>query len=203
MDIPTDLKPSGRAAYSKGFLNLARERAEYNVQALESRVAEGWGVVFVEPSDAVMFQDEYRDLLSGSAVDTVSRASNGVMEYLDAYRLDENLSLNAPSESLTYHGHCNQKATKKDHHAVGVLRRLGYDVDPLDSGCCGMAGSSGYEAEHHNLSQAIERILFEQIEASEGDVVIAPGGSCRSQLSDRPGESMPDHSIEKVRQALD
>jgi Fe-S oxidoreductase len=200
--VPTDLDPSGRAAYSKGFLDLARERAAHNVRALREYVDDGWSVVFVEPSDAVMFQDEYRDLLAGPDVEAVSGAAYGVMEYLDAHRLDEGLSFDAPAESLTYHGHCNQKATKKDHHAVGVLRRAGYEVDPLDSGCCGMAGSFGYEAEHYDLSKAIGRILFDQVEESGGDVVTAPGASCRSQLGDRPGESEPPHPIEKLRDGL-
>ena len=107
-------------------------------------------MVVIEPSDAVMIQHDYRDLLprdkpdelSGTVaaggggegpadVEVVADDTYGVLEYLDRHRLDE---------SLTYHGHYRQKSTKKDHHAVGVLRRASYDVDPLDSGCCGMAG---------------------------------------------------------------
>jgi len=100
-------------------------------------------------------------------VATVSANTYGVMEYVDAHRLDEDIDLDAPTESLTYHGHCHQKATKKDHHAVGVLRRAGYGVDPLDSSCCGMAGSFGYEAEHYSMSKAIGRILFDQVAERE------------------------------------
>ncbi|MFB6129540.1 MAG: FAD-binding and (Fe-S)-binding domain-containing protein, partial [Salinigranum sp.] len=199
--VPADLSPSGRAAYSEGCLDLARERAEGNVRALSEYVADGWSVVFVGPSDAVMFQDEYRDLLTVPAVESVSAASYGVMEYLDVRRLDERLSFEATETPLAYHGHCNQKATNRDHHAVGVLRRAGYEVDPLDSGCCGMAGSFGYEAEHYDLSRAIGRILFDQVEESGGEVV-APGASCRSQLGDRHGESTPPHPVEMVRRAL-
>jgi len=95
-------------------------------------VADGWDVVVVEPTDAVMLQTDYHDLLDGDASDvpdadvaTVSANTYGVMEYVDAHRLDEDIDLDAPTESLTYHGHCHQKATKKDHHAVGVLRRAG------------------------------------------------------------------------------
>ena len=206
VSIPTDLEPSGRAAYSKGFLDLARERAEANVDRLQGSVDDGWSVVFVEPSDAVMFQDEYRDLLSGPAVEQVSDAAYGVCEYLDVHRLDGELPTPEPESagSLTYHGHCNQKATNKDHHAVGVLRRVGYAVDPLDSGCCGMAGSFGYEAEHFALSKAIGRILFDQVAESSGDVVTAPGASCRSQLGDRGRRvENPPHPIELVAEALD
>ena len=202
VEIPGGLVPSGRAAFSTGFLDVARERAEANVTALAPHVREGRSVLFVEPSDAVMFQDEYHDLLDGEAVRAVSAAAYGVCEYLDAGRVDERLAFDASAESLTYHGHCNQKATDKDHHAVGVLRRAGYEVDPLDSSCCGMAGSFGYESEHHDLSKAIGRVLFDQVEASPGETVTAPGASCRSQLGDRDGVATPPHPIEKVAETM-
>ncbi|MBC9988063.1 FAD-binding oxidoreductase [Haloferax sp. AS1] len=201
--IPSDLESSGRAAFSMGMLDTARDRARHNVGRLRPYVDDGWSVVFVEPSDAVMFQDEYLDLLDGTAVELVSGSAYGVMEYLDAARADDHLDFDAPAETLTYHGHCNQKATNKDHHAVGVLRRSGYAVDPLDSSCCGMAGSFGYEEEHYELSKGIGEILFGQVDDSPGDVVTAPGASCRSQLGDRPGESRPPHPIEKMAEALD
>jgi FAD/FMN-containing dehydrogenase/Fe-S oxidoreductase len=203
VEIPADLAPSGRAAFSTGMVDLAGERAWRNVDELAPRVADGWDVVFVEPSDAVMFQDEYLDLLDGDDVARVSANAYGVLEYLDAFRLDEALEVDGTAETLSYHGHCNQKATNKDHHAVGVLRRVGYDVDPLDTTCCGMAGSFGYHDEHYDLSKAIGRLLFESVDESPGERVVAPGGSCRSQLGDREGvESIPPHPIEPVAEAL-
>jgi len=132
----------------------------------------------------------------------VSAAAHGVCEYLDVHRLDEAVAFDAPGESLTYHGHCNQKAMNKDHHAVGVLRRAGYTVDPLDSGCCGMAGSFGYEAEHYELSQAIGDILVRQVGESDGERVTAPGASCRSQLGEREGIERPPHPAELLDAAL-
>ncbi|WP_134671469.1 FAD-binding and (Fe-S)-binding domain-containing protein [Halorussus marinus] len=207
--VPDDVTDSGRPAFSKSLLDRARETARENVAALAPRVADGWDVVVAEPSDAVMFQSDYFDLLgddpavSGSDLDAVAASAYGVCEYLDAFGLDENAAFEAPGESLSYHGHCHQKATKKDHHAVGVLRRAGYEVDPLDSGCCGMAGSFGYEAEHFSMSEAIGEILFEQVEDSDGDVVVAPGASCRTQLGDRDGDAPePPHPIEKVAEAV-
>ncbi|MWV64912.1 FAD-binding protein [Halorubrum sp. JWXQ-INN 858] len=202
VEIPTDLAPSGRAAFSGGFLDVARERAATNVDALSDRVRDGWAVVFVEPSDAVMFQDEYRDLLGGGDVDSVSAASYGVLEYLDVARVDERISFDSPAESVTYHGHCNQKAVGTDHHTADVLRRVGYTVDAIDSGCCGMAGSFGYEAEHYDLSRAIGRALFDRIDGSGGDVVTTPGGSCRSQIDDLRGGGRPPHPIQLVADAL-
>jgi Fe-S oxidoreductase len=123
------------------------------------------------------------------------------MEYVDTFRLDDGATWTDPSDHLTYHGHCHQKATKKDHHAVGVLRRAGYEVDPLDSGCCGMAGSFGYEAEHYSMSKAIADILYGQVDDSAGETVVAPGASCRSQLGDHEGEE-PPHPVEKLAAAL-
>ncbi|GAA0274850.1 FAD-binding and (Fe-S)-binding domain-containing protein [Halobacterium noricense] len=216
--IPGDAAPSGRAAFSAGMLDRAGERARANVDQLEPRVADDWDVVFVEPSDAVMFQDEYLDLLgdasraadggSRAPVERVADNAYGVCEYLDTFRIDETLPVADRSPgaagALSYHGHCNQNATNKDHHAVGVLRRVGYDVDPLDTTCCGMAGSFGYHDEHYDLSQAIGSRLFEQVEDSPADRVVAPGGSCRSQLGDRDdADEIPPHPIEAVAERLD
>ena len=195
---------SGRPPHSKGFIDKARDIAERNVGALAPQVREGWDVVVAEPSDAVMLQSDYLDLLSGEAVEAVAGNSYGVLEYLDVFRLDDSMSFEEPVDTLTYHGHCHQKSTRKDHHAVGVLRRAGYDVDPLDSTCCGMSGSFGYEAEHHSMSKAIGNILFDQVDESDGDAVVAPGASCRTQLGDREGSGEePPHPIEKVAEALD
>ena len=195
--------PSGRAAFSKGFLDDARDRARTNVDTLAPHVADGWEVVVVEPSDAVMFQSDYLDLL-GDKAESVAANTYGVCEYLDRHRLDEAIEFDAPATALTYHGHCHQKATKRDHHAVGVLRRAGYEVDALDSGCCGMAGSFGYEAEHYSMSKAIAGVLVDQITGSSGKRVVAPGASCRSQLADEDvaGADEPPHPIEALADAL-
>ncbi|WP_363465379.1 FAD-binding and (Fe-S)-binding domain-containing protein [Halogeometricum borinquense] len=207
VSIPDDTAPSGRAAYSTGMLDRAKERAQSNTDRLVGQVEDGWDIVFVEPSDAVMFQDEYCNLLDGQRVEQVAASSYGVLEYLDVFRLDESLPVDDRSlgaaGTLSYHGHCNQKGTNKDHHAVGVLRRVGYDVDPLDTTCCGMAGSFGYHDEHYALSKAIGSILFDAVDASDGDRVVAPGGSCRSQLGDREGANgIPQHPIEAVADRL-
>ncbi|MFC6872499.1 FAD-binding and (Fe-S)-binding domain-containing protein [Halobellus marinus] len=206
VQIPDGVAGSGRPPHSKGFVDKAREAARTNVDVLAPLVAEGWDVVVVEPSDAVMFQHDYLDLLSGDDVERVAANSYGVLEYVDTFRLlaeaDVEPTPDATRQSLTYHGHCHQKSTKKDHHAVGVLRRAGYDVDPLDSSCCGMAGSFGYEAEHYSMSKAIASILFDQIDDSDGEVLIAPGASCRSQLGDRDDGDEPPHPVELLDAAL-
>jgi FAD/FMN-containing dehydrogenase/Fe-S oxidoreductase len=199
--LPEGVTGSGRPPHSKGFVEKARSRARQNVDALAPAVAEGWDVAVVEPSDAVMLQSDYLDLLSGEDVERVAANTYGVLEYLDTFRLDDGIAFDAPAEYLTYHGHCHQKSAKKDHHAVGVLRRAGYRVDPLDSGCCGMAGSFGYESEHYSMSQAVGSILFDQVESSPGGQVVAPGASCRTQIGDEYEESVP-HPVERVAAAL-
>ncbi|WP_254522178.1 FAD-binding and (Fe-S)-binding domain-containing protein [Natrinema caseinilyticum] len=204
--VPDGLGDTGRPAFSKGFLEKARDAARENVTALAPRVEDGWDVVVIEPSDAVMVQSDYLDLLSSEAAETLSAATYGVCEYVDVFQLDEEIEFDPASvqQRLTYHGHCHQKAAKKDHHAVGVLRRAGYGVDPLDSGCCGMAGSFGYEAEHASMSDAIGEILYEQVEESDGDRVVAPGASCRTQLENRPDASEePPTPIELLAAALE
>jgi len=202
VDVPTDVVDSGRAAHSKGFLDKAREHAEHNVEYFAPKVEDGWDIVAVEPSEAVMFQLDYLDLLAGHDVERVATNTYGVAEYLDTYRLDERIDFDAPEETLTYHGHCHQKSTKKDHHTANVLRRAGYAVDALDSTCCGMAGSFGYEAEHYSMSKAIGSILFDQIDRSDGDSVVAPGASCRGQLKDHE-ETEPPHPIERLADAIE
>ncbi|MEY7851923.1 FAD-binding and (Fe-S)-binding domain-containing protein [Natrarchaeobius sp. A-rgal3] len=204
--LPDDVGDTGRPAFSKGFLEKARETAVENVETLAPLAADGWDVVVIEPSDAVMFQSDYLDLLSDDATEMLANATYGVCEYVDSFRLDEKLAFDPDlaGETVTYHGHCHQKATRKDHHAVGVLRRAGYEVDPLDSGCCGMAGSFGYEAEHASMSDAIASILYDQVADSDGDRVVAPGASCRTQLGNRSSAtSEPPTPIELLEAALE
>jgi Fe-S oxidoreductase len=165
-----------------------------------------------------MFQSDYADLLGGewaardAGVDgagrggradaaTVMANSYGICEYLDVHGLLDGLAFDAPGTTLTYHGHCHQKAIKKDGHAAAVLREAGYDVDRLDSGCCGMAGSFGFEAEHFSMSMAIASVLEGQIDGSPGDAVVAPGASCRGQIGQFSGAE-PPHPVEKLAEAL-
>ncbi|AKH96959.1 FAD-binding and (Fe-S)-binding domain-containing protein [Halanaeroarchaeum sulfurireducens] len=198
-----DRTDSGRPAYSKSFIDKARDIARENVRTLAPRVRRDWDVVFVEPSDAVMAQSDYLDLLSGREVETLAENAYGVSEYVDVFGLDENVAWDAPEKTLTYHGHCHQKGTNKDHHAAALLERVGYDVDELDSGCCGMAGTFGYEAEHHSLSEAVGEEVFDLVRESDGDELTAPGASCRTQFEDSDvAEGQPPHPAEELEAAL-
>ena len=202
--VPDGIGDTGRPAFSKGLLDTARGAARENLDTLGPLVEEGYDVVVTEPSDAVMFQSDYLDLYPDPVTEQVAENTYGVCEYIDTFGLDAELSFTADSEPLAYHGHCHQKATAKDHHAVGVLRRAGYAVEPLDSGCCGMAGSFGYETEHASMSDAIAGILYGQLDDSDADSVVAPGASCRTQLHNREGVTdEPPTPIELVAEALE
>ncbi|MFW5949367.1 MAG: FAD-binding and (Fe-S)-binding domain-containing protein [Halolamina sp.] len=198
--VPAGLAPPGRAAVSGGFLDLATERARTNVDLLAPLIEDGWSVVTAEPADAAVIQDEYADLLHGDDVATVAAGTYGLCEFLDVHRPDA-LDADAGGERIAYHGHCNQKALNRDHHAAAVLARAGYDVETLDTTCCGMSGSFGYETEHYALSMAIGERLFEQVAATDAEPV-APGASCRTQLADGPTGGRPAHPVEKLAAAL-
>ncbi|WP_049989203.1 FAD-binding and (Fe-S)-binding domain-containing protein, partial [Natrinema salifodinae] len=128
VEIPDDVAPSGRAAYSVGMLDAAEQRARKNIDLFTEYIDDGYEIIAVEPSDAVAFQDEYLDLVPTADAERVAAHAYGISEYVDTYRLVEQLPLDETDETLAYHGHCHQKATGKDHHAVGVLRRAGYAV---------------------------------------------------------------------------
>lgn len=201
VQIPGSLKPSGRAAHSTGFLDVASKRAEHNLEVLSPLIEQGFEVVFIEPSDAVMFQDEYVDLVADERMESLAAAAHGVMEYIDRRDIVADLETVAPDHSLTYHGHCNQKAVNSAHHTQRVLTKAGYDVDMIDATCCGMAGSFGYEAEHADISRALGGLLLDEIAESAGDVVTAPGASCRSQVASKAG-TRPPHPIEALAETL-
>ena len=154
----------------------------------------------VEPFDAASFQSDYFELLGEDAAG-VAANTDGVCEYLDRHRLDEAVEFDPLGTALIYYGHGHQNATKCDHHAIGVLRRAGYDVAALDSSCCGMAGSFGYEPEHYSMSTAPAGILIDQ---SHSERAVAPGASCRSQLAseDVTREGEPPHPVEALAGAL-
>jgi Fe-S oxidoreductase len=202
VEVSKRVTDSGRPAFSKALLDQARETARANVAALAPRVDAGWDVVSVEPSASVMFQEDYLDLLSGDAVEQVARNTYSVFEYLDAFGLDERLAVGETAD-LTYHGNCIHKGTGRDHHVTAVLDRLGFAVDELDSTCCGMAGSFGYEAEHYSMSMALSDILEDQIRESRGEDVVVTGASCTMQVGDMPSQgSKPDHAIQRLAAAL-
>lgn len=180
VETPSTFAPLGRAAYSVGRLDLARDRASSTVTRLWEAVNAGRAIVVPEPSAAVMLQDEYGALIDGPAQRALAEATYTPSEFLES--IDATLPTPVDSLSVIYHGHCHQQAMGAAEAVPSLFSRLGLSVDLLDSGCCGMAGSFGYKAEQYSMSVAIGHILAEQLEEADGTRVIAPGASCRTQV---------------------
>ena len=192
--VDDELPPPGRAAYSQGFIDEAREYAKTTVDRLEPMIEEGWDVVVPEPSAAAMYQSDYAHLLGTEKASTLAAAAYTPLAYLAA--IEVTLDVEPPMESHLVHDHCHQQSLGRGELATSVLADHGFEVETVDSGCCGMAGSFGYEREHYDLSVDIGNILTEQIEAADPSVILATGTSCRSQLEHLdPGQPIVHPSV--------
>jgi Fe-S oxidoreductase len=205
----TDAGCCGRASFSKGLLNQARGQAARVTAALAGQVASGQPVTGAEPSCLLTLRDEYLAVLPGEERATALAA---------AVRLPEELLLAAVSDGrllipadnpmagrrIVMHGHCHQKAITGTSATIALLRAIpGAEVMEIDAGCCGMAGSFGFEAEHYDLSMRIGELrLFPALRAEPpGTVIAATGVSCRQQIRQGTGRTAL-HPVEIIRQAL-
>lgn len=200
----------GRPMISKGMLEAARANAVYNVNLLAPYVEQGIPIIGCEPSCLLTLRDEYPDLVSDKRVDTVAANSFMIEEFLARLQARGELQLpfKETKRTLLLHGHCHQKALIGTGPSLTVLRLPpGFEVAEVNSGCCGMAGSFGFEQEHYELSRAIgARRLFPAVEAkmqaTNGDFdVVAAGVSCRQQVEHFTGKR-PKHLVEVLAEAL-
>ena len=182
----------GRPLISKGFLDQAKEQAAATAQALFPLAEAGVPIVFCEPGCYSAVRDDHALLLRGemkekaeavaAACLTVEDWAEAALESSDGDSLE--VKAGGPSKILL-HGHCHQKALVGTGPATSLLSRIpGCEVVDADAGCCGMAGSFGYEREHYDVSKAAgERKLFPTIRKREtSTAVVAPGYSCRQQI---------------------
>ncbi|MBL7859026.1 MAG: FAD-binding protein [Cyclobacteriaceae bacterium] len=201
---------SGRSFLSKGLLEEARSLAKKNVAHFSPVISEDTPLIGVEPSAILTFRDEYPDLLRGEEKERATKiASNTFLieeflaKELDAGRI--NLSLFKEQRQLIkLHGHCQQKALSSLTPVKKILTRMGSnEVHLIPSGCCGMAGSFGYEKEHYDLSMQIgELVLFPTVRKQPENVIIAAAGtSCRHQIKDGTGRYAL-HPVEILWNAL-
>ena len=197
----------GRPMISKGLLDRARDHARRNVELLYPYAQRGIPIVGCEPSCLLTLRDEYPDLLRDEKARVVAAGSYLIDEFIDMLRERRELALEftGVKKKVLFHGHCHQKALVGTRHSVAVLRLApGYEVEEVNSGCCGMAGSFGYEAEHYRMSQAIgEQVLFPAVVAKGEDWEVAVTGiSCRQQIEHGTGRTAR-HLVEVLRDALD
>ena len=192
---------SGRAAISKGCLKRAKRLAEKNVRLLKDIVSEDAPLVGIEPSCILSFRDEYPDLVPPEMRQEAIRLGKNSLLYdefllreIEAGRITPEM-FDATEMEIFLHGHCHQKALVGVEKTAEVLRRLLHaQVNVIPSGCCGMAGSFGYEKEHYKTSLAIgEMVLFPAVrkamkqQGTTPVVIAAPGTSCRQQIKDGTG----------------
>ncbi len=202
--VLVDRKCCGRPLISKGMLRQAREHAAWNVDRLRSYAEDGIPILGLEPSCLLTLRDEYVDLLRTDAARAVASRSLLLEEFLQRER-ERGLTLAfAPhGRKALLHGHCHQKALVGTAPTVAVLRWAGFEVSEVDSGCCGMAGSFGFEREHYDLSVSLgERRLAPAVRAAPPDVeIVAPGISCRQQI-EHLAHRRARHPAEVLRDAL-
>ena len=201
VEIPNHVE-SGRAAISKGCLRYAKKFAVKNVQLLADKISDSHPLIGIEPSCILTFRDEYPDLVPAEMRNQARDLAKNCLLY-DEFLMKEisegNISTDDFDDAkmeIWLHGHCHQKAlvgVEKTAKAMETLLK-GAKVNVIPSGCCGMAGSFGYEKEHYETSLAIgEMVLFPAVRKAVSvggttpTIVAAPGTSCRQQIKDGTG----------------
>jgi Fe-S oxidoreductase len=201
---------SGRTWLSKGLLREAKKIANRNIGLLSPLITEETPLVGIEPSAILTFRDEYIDLADDERLSAARQLSANVFlidEFIAKEIAKGNIraaQFSKEKRTIRLHGHCQQKALSSVAHSLKLLSLPeNYTVETIASGCCGMAGSFGYEKEHYQLSMKIgELILFPEVRKQADDILIAaPGTSCRHQIKDGTGRSAL-HTVEILYEAL-
>jgi FAD/FMN-containing dehydrogenase/Fe-S oxidoreductase len=184
---------SGRAQISKGLLRDAQRLATRNVELLKDIVTTEIPLIGIEPSAILGFRDEIPDLVPKHLIGTAEELGKNTFlidEFIaretDRGRIRSE-AFSQESRRIKLHGHCHQKALSSVAATVKSLKLpVNYQVEVIPSGCCGMAGSFGYEKEHWTVSQQIgELVLFPAVRSASSDIILAaPGTSCRHQIKD-------------------
>lgn len=201
---------SGRTYISKGLLDEAKVMANRNVEVFKDRIDVNIPLIGIEPSGILSFRDEYPRLVDERIKEAAKRiAPNCLM--IDEFLANEmkkgkisSSAFHAVPKTIKLHGHCHQKALSKvDHTAWMLSLPENYNVEVIPSGCCGMAGSFGYEEEHYEVSMKVgEMVLFPAVRKATPDTLIAaPGTSCRHQIKDGTDRKAM-HPVEILYQAL-
>lgn len=195
---------SGRAAISKGLLDMAKKYANKNVTALSPLINSEHVLIGIEPSAILTFRDEYPKLVDGPLKEKAKKMASFTFT-IDEFLFEEfkkgkiaTESFESTERKFVLHGHCHQKALSDLNKTKTILEiPENCNVEIINSGCCGMAGSFGYEKEHYALSMEIgELVLFPKVRSLNGDeIVVANGTSCRHQIFDGT-EVQSFHAVE-------
>lgn len=201
---------SGRAWLSKGLLRKAKQIANQNIELLGGIVTSAIPLIGIEPSAILTFRDEYPDLADEQNLASAKALARNTF-LIDEFIANEISKGNIQKEAFTknaklikLHGHCQQKAIASVAATQTILSfPENYKVEVIPSGCCGMAGSFGYEKEHYDLSMQIgELVLLPAVRNQLSDTIIAaPGTSCRHQIKDG-AQKIALHPVEILFEAL-
>jgi Fe-S oxidoreductase len=199
----------GRASISKGLLARAQKMARAMVDRLAADAARGTPIVGVEPSCLLTLRDEYLALLPGDpraeqVAENAKLVADLLVEAIDAGDLPLRADSPLSGRRIVFHGHCHEKAGVGTEASRALLERIpGAEVVELDAGCCGMAGSFGFESEHYELSMQIgETRLFPALRGEDADTLVAATGiSCRQQIAHGVGRGAR-HPVQIAREAL-
>lgn len=199
---------SGRAFISKGFLGQAKKVADINVSIFKNVISEETPLIGLEPSAILTFKDEYLKLTNDKeSAKSIAKHTYLIEEFIQNEIVLGNIrpeQFTKESKTIKFHGHCHQKALCNQKSSFDVLNLPeNYKVTIIPSGCCGMAGSFGYEKEHYEVSMNIgNQTLFPAIQKANQDVVIAANGtSCRHQIKDGTSR-IARHPISILKEAL-
>jgi FAD/FMN-containing dehydrogenase/Fe-S oxidoreductase len=201
---------SGRPQLSKGLLDEARKLAEANVKTFSELISDKTPLVGIEPSAILTFRDEYTSLTRGTCQDKAKVLAKNVLtiEEFIAKEIDKgNITADRFTQKeqlIKVHGHCHQKSLSSMVPTKKMLSLpKNFTVHMIASGCCGMAGSFGYEKEHYEVSMKIgELVLFPVVRKQAAEVIIAAAGtSCRHQIKDGTGRKSM-HPVEIIWEAL-
>ena len=209
VEIPKH-RESSRTFISKGLVREAKKIAIENVLLLKDKISENTPLIGLEPSAILTFRDEYPELVDNDLREEAIKLGTHCMLFEEFFvREMENGNIKAAQFTREYltvklHGHCQQKAIASTLPTKQMLSLPeNYSVQEIKSGCCGMAGSFGYEKEHYDLSMKIgELVLFPEVRKSEDSIVItAPGTSCRHHIKDGTGREAL-HPVEVMYDAV-
>ena len=199
---------SGRSAISKGFLKEAKAIANTNVKIFKHLVTEDTPLIGIEPSAILTFRDEYLRLADDkTAAKHIAANTFTIDEFIAAAYQKGSISkalFTKDALKIKIHGHCHQKALSNMHHTFTMLNiPENYTPTLLNTGCCGMAGSFGYEKEHYDVSMQVgEDTLFPKVRnLDKGAILVAAGTSCRHQIFDGTAYSAK-HPVSVLKEAL-
>jgi len=183
------VKPTGRPQISKGLLDEAAEICRENIKRYFPFAERGIPIVGLESSEILTFRDEYTDLCSDGDMNKAQAiASHSFLweEFLANELAEKDVPNIGNNRKVYIHGHCHTKALVGNEPLIKCFRLMGFEPAALETGCCGMAGSFGYEKDKYDVSMQIgEQLLFPQLRKLNGESqVCAPGFSCRHQISD-------------------